>query len=139
MSMSTNIADLPGPTPDDMEDQYQQQEQQMYEEEDFYEQPESVQMKIRKVHEVENFEENSENSSGIFELLRKEICEENLLILVFLFVATTPQADDYTRKFLSMLPFSIPTSPFSQTTFKCVLLLLLMVLIKNYFLSYIRV
>ena len=70
MSMSTNIADLPGPKPEEFEDEEYEYEEEMMEEEElqppqqlqrevYYEQPSSIKMDIKKVKRKVQEEEES--------------------------------------------------------------------------------
>jgi hypothetical protein len=151
--MSTNISDLPGPseeedyeTQEDMyyeqdeEPQYhrepvkQQQRQYQGREEDLYRRDDGVvHMNIKKSVK-EEFE-----TPGIFDMLRKEITEENLLIFIIIFLSTTDYANNYTRQILSMLSFNVNTSSLTITLIKCALLLLIFIIAKNYVLPYIKV
>ena len=151
MSMSTNISDLPGPTEDneshesfedtrdtrdtrdtqDMDREYDEpRTRRQFSQDASYEQPSRIKMDIKKV----NRQHNSENQS-IFSIIKREINEENLLILFVLYVASTSLIDDYVRKFLIAMSFN--TS--SLFIFKCVVLLIVFILSKNYLLPYIRV
>jgi hypothetical protein len=164
--MSTNIADLPGPLPEDIEEVPQHFEQQrlpsgerpqndnrpefngnihetdgFYAEnymsqpkEVYYEQPSSIKMDIKKVNKNQK-EEFGEQ--GIFDMLRREINEENLLVLIILFIATTPYTDEYTKKFLSLFSFNTNSS-FTFNIIKCLLLLLIFILVKIYILPQIK-
>lgn len=143
MSMSTNIADLPGPEPDDFEDNVshesfedvQKREPQIQRrqipQEKLYEQPSRIKMDIKKI----NKEKNKTDERGIFDIIKSEVNEENLLILIILYVASTSLIDDYVRKLLSIMSFN--TS--SIFIVKCVILLLVFVLAKHILLPYIRV
>ena len=144
--MSTNIDDLPGPAPEeneyeneyDYDDNYEQEED--YEEfidnqedkplpkEVYYEQPQKIKMNIRKRKEAKE-------DDDLFETIKKEVNEENLLIAVFLYLATTNIADEYTRKLVNMTSFNIGSN-FTLNIVKCVLLLILFILVKNFVLPY---
>ena len=116
MNMSTIIDDLPDADyaeneefeGDFEEQQYSSQHKEPHQhgthyrvqEEDLYDN-QSNQMNIRKKYKNESF----------FSILKKEINEKNLLILIILFVATIPASTDYTEKFLTM--FSISTTTFT--------------------------
>lgn len=141
--MSTNIADLPGPKPEEFEDEeYEYEEEDVMDEQEdipqqqlqrevFYEQPSSIKMDIRKakrkVHEDES----------MFDMIRKEVNEENLLILAILYIASTSLVDDYARKVLSFMSLSNSSSMVVNIV-KCVLLLLVFILVKNYLLPYLK-
>ena len=153
MSMSTNIADLPGPGPEDIEESPEEIHYQDYQDDNhhddhneyirennsrppakeiYYEQPTSIKMDIKKLNKKEHFEEQ-----GTFDILRKEINEENLLILVVLFIATSPYADVYTKKLLELFSFNT-TSSFTFNIIKCVALLIIFIVIKLYVLPSIK-
>ena len=153
MSMSTNIADLPGPVPEDIEEIPEEIHYQDYQDDNhhddhneyirennsrppakeiYYEQPTSMKMDIKKLNKKEHFEEQ-----GTFDILRKEINEENLLILVVLFIATSPYADVYTKKLLELFSFNT-TSSFTFNIIKCVALLIIFIVIKLYVLPSIK-
>ena len=152
MSMSTNIEDLPGPTPEeyDYENENQRQDNEdEYEYDDgryedfredevlderqipkevFYEQPQKIKMNIRK-------RKTQKEEEDLFETIKKEVNEENLLIAIFLYLATTNIADEYTKKLLNMTSFNISSS-FTLNIIKCVLLLVLFILVKHFVLPY---
>lgn len=132
MSMSTNIADLPGPTPEEYEQQYEPQHEEP--QHNYQEEEQPIRMNIKKVGEMENFD-----SPSFIGILTKEVTEENLLILAILILATTKQADEYTRRLLSMFSFSMYTSNFTMSVIKCILLLLLFIIFKNYVLPHLKV
>jgi hypothetical protein len=154
--MSTEIADLPGPPEQEFETQeeihYEKPQQQYHREpnrelhrnqerhylpeENLYEREgegSNVRMNIKK-NQMEHFE-----APGLFDIFKKEINEENVLIFIILFLSTTNYANDYTRKILSMLSFNINTSSTTITLMKCVLLLLIYIIAKNYILPYLKV
>lgn len=147
MSMSTNIADLPGPKPEEYdEDEYIQEDEYEYEEEQdmeefnqppsremYYEQPPAIQMNIKKVKRKELKEEDD----SMFDIIRKEVNEENLLILVILYLASTSLLDEYAKKVLTLVSFN--HSSMFVNIVKCVILLLVFILVKNYLLPYIKV
>lgn len=149
MSMSTNIADLPGPKPEENDEEEYIQEYEYennsneYEQEDFeprmenelpkemfYEQPSAIKMNIKKAHK-----EKQEDES-MFEMLKREVNEENLLILIILYVASTSLVDEYAKKVLTLVSFN--TSSFAVNIVKCVLLLIAFIIAKNYILPYIK-
>lgn len=144
--MSTNISDLPGPEEieeiEDVEEEVYEQryrdtepiqhrnyQHQYVSERDLYEQEQPIKMNIRK----------SVESPSIFNIVRNEVTEENLLIFVIIFLATSHYTNDYTRKILSLLSFNIHTSNLTITFTKCALLLLLFIVVKNYILPYFKV
>lgn len=159
MSMSTNIADLPGPAPEEYEqemreefedarEQREQREQRVQEQdikpppqqqrpiakEALYEQPSRIKMDVKKIHKKQ--QEKVEEQS-MFSLIKSEVSEENLLILVVLYIASTSLIDEYVRKLLSLASFN--PSSFAVNILKCVILLLVFILAKHFLLPYIRV
>lgn len=143
MSMSTNIADLPGPIPENMEDNLSQEsfedvreriepvQRRQIPTEKLYEQPSRIKMDIKKVNKAKNRSEEM----GIFDIIKNEVNEENLLILIVLYIASTPLIDEYVKKALNLMSFN--TS--SIFIFKCVILLLVFILAKHLLLPYIKV
>lgn len=155
-TMSTNISDLPGPSEEDYEvneeiyydhpepqnhnnnhnNKYDNEIRTSYNprEEDLYQhQEENVKMNIKK-----NIKEDFDTPS-LFDVFKREISEENVLIFIILFLSTSHYADDYTRKLLSFLSFNVNTSNLTITLIKCALLLLIYIIVKNYILPYIKV
>lgn len=154
MSMSTNIDDLPGPVPEELEYDEEEQEydyenendrydsyENSYEEQDedkpltkelFFEQPPKIKMNIRKRKET------FVDESDMFDTLKKEVNEENLLLVVFFYLATTSMADEYTKKLLNMVSFNVSSS-LTLNIIKAVLLLVIFILAKYFILPYLRV
>lgn len=141
-TMSTNISDLPGPSDEtdyeqEQEPQYRQEPEPQYREQyrEHRQEPERYREPYRESKSVrENFE-----TIGLFDILRKEINEENLLIFIIIFLSTSKYTDDYTRQLLSMLSFNVNTSSLTITLIKCALLLLIYVLVKNYLLVHVQI
>lgn len=143
--MSTDIDDLPGPIPDEEQyEQYEQYEQsdqqheqsnqqydQSYEKrhDQVYEQRQSnISSNIqKKLESVETFQQD-EN------IFSKEFTMEYLLILIVIFLSTMPVSDEYTRKFVVMLPFNLIRSSMMVNVVKCLLLLIIFIIVKNYIL-----
>ena len=156
MAMSTNISDLPGPQPEDSPEyndnisdmQQIQQMQQINSQESFkddlkedtnesdsniiYEQPSKIKMDIRKVNSLKA----KDNST--LGVLYNELNEENLLILIILYISSTSLSNEYTQKLLSMISFNVNNNLIITIT-KCVLLLLLFIIVKLYILPNIKV
>lgn len=142
MSMSTNIADLPGPKPEEFEDEEYEYEEEMMEEEElqpqqqlprevYYEQPSSIKMDIKKVKRKVQEEES------MFDMIKREVNEENLLILVILYIASTSLLDEYAKKVLSFVSMNNSSSMIVNIV-KCVMLLLVFIIAKNYLLPYLK-
>jgi len=144
--MSTNIADLPGPAPEDIEDNISQesfedvreriepQTQRQIPKEKLYEQPSRIKMDIKKIHK----ETIKNEELGVFDIIKSEVSEENLLILIVLYIASTSLIDEYVKKLLNLISFNTSSSLFVNIL-KCVILLLVFVLAKYLLLPYIRV
>lgn len=131
--MSTNISDLPDP---------EEIEEEIYE--DRHRDQESIQRPIQHIN-YQNHEKpikmnikKSSESRSVFDSIRNEVTEENFLIFVIIFLATSHYTD---TKILSLLSFNniLNTSSSTITLMKCVLLLLLFIIVKNYLLPYIKV
>jgi hypothetical protein len=140
--MSTNIADLPGPKPEEFEDEEYEYEEEMMEEEElqpqqqlpreaYYEQPSSIKMDIKKVKRKVQEEES------MFDMIKREVNEENLLILVILYIASTSLLDEYAKKVLSFVSMNNSSSMIVNIV-KCVMLLLVFIIAKNYLLPYLK-
>jgi hypothetical protein len=148
MSMSTNIADLPGPIPEDNEDNVSQEEefedvedrhmeqspqkQLPIKKEVLYEQPSIIKMDIKKVNK-----KSQDKESSIFDIIKNEVNEENLLILILLYIASTSLVDNYARKVLSFMSFNT----FNNVTVnivKALGLCLLFIIVKYFLLPYIK-
>jgi hypothetical protein len=145
--MSTNIADLPGPAPEDMEDNLSQEsfedvreriepqvQRRQIPKENLYEQPSRIKMDIKKVNKIKAKNEEL----GVFDIIKNEVNEENLLILIVLYIASTPLIDDYVKKILNIMSFNTSSS-LVVNILKCVILLLVFILAKHILLPYIRV
>ena len=152
MSMSTKIEDLPGYTPDEinnelmqqqqmqqqqMQQQQMQQQQMQHRQEEAYDDS-SIKMNIKKrVHFQENFE-NQNEPGGIISFLNSQINEDNLLLLFILIVASRKEVNN----FLHMLPYIgefLHTSSLLSNISKSILLLLLYILTKAYILPKIKI
>ena len=153
MSMSTNIADLPGPAPEEYEQEMREefedtreqreqerdikpllQQQRPIAKEALYEQPSRIKMDVKKIQK--KHQEQVEEQS-MFSLIKSEVSEENLLILIVLYIASTSLIDEYVRKLLSLASFN--PSSFAINVLKCVILILVFILAKHFLLPYIRV
>ena len=146
MVMSTNISDLPGSSPEESYDEvsHEQVEQYHYKnainehEINGYDKSEpvyqtsNISSHIKKNTREDFTVENVEDDKSVFNIFTKEFTKENLLMLIIIYIATLPQADEYTRKFLVMLPFNLIRSPIIVTVSKCLLLVIFLIIIKNY-------
>lgn len=133
MNMSTSIDDLPGPHPEEIH---------IVSNETFEDPPD--------IKDRETYIENSDDSKvtaniskkiqspGLFEKIlksiKKELNEENLLILCFIFVATLSSSNEQTRRFLAILPINngFGYSHSTVTFVKCILLLIALILVKKF-------
>lgn len=138
-TMSTNISDLPGPSDEtDYEQEPRQEPEPQYREQYREHRQEPERYREQPYQESKSVRENFE-TIGLFDILRKEINEENLLIFIIIFLSTSKYTDDYTRQLLSMLSFNVNTSSLTITLIKCALLLLIYVLVKNYLLVHVQI
>lgn len=150
MSMSTRIEDLPGPIPEDilgdlsniqMEDIRQETEEQVRYNTMHNKQPilpemykdhpneSNIKMDIKK---RVKFEDESENkNSDMFSFLKSQINEENALLLIVLMLASRNETDDYIKLYLK-------TSDILTIVVRCVLILLLYLIFKNFVLPKIK-
>jgi len=145
MSMSTRIDDLPGEM-EDLNDISQIQD-------DINRDPRpineivdqngsNVRMNIKKrVHfkedDDENEEEDDEYESDLFQYLKFQFSEENILIFVLLIISSRSEFDNY----MTRLPFIssyIMESSVMTTILKAIILLIIYILFKRYILSSIK-
>lgn len=138
MSMSTNIDDLPGPR--DEIDMVNMEDVDNLEDIEEFEQtiptsvpnltytPSPINMDIKKV--------NSKDE-GIFDIIKSEVNETNLLIVVLFFIASISLFDEYIKKLLASVSFN--TNTLTLAIVKSILLLLIFILTKYWLLPYIRV
>jgi hypothetical protein len=136
--MSTNIDDLPGPR--DEIDMVNMEDVDNLEEIEEFEQtiptsvpnltytPSPINMDIKKV--------NSKDE-GIFDIIKSEVNETNLLIVVLFFIASISFFDEYIKKLLASVSFN--TNTLTLAIVKSILLLLIFILTKYWLLPYIRV
>jgi hypothetical protein len=125
--MSSMIEDLPGPQPEiEVPEEYHSQQNNNENYNENYNEPDS---------RIENFDENIKlqirKKNGIFDNIQKEFNKENLLIFIILYLATLPESNEIIRKILS----SLTTNAYSHTIvtlLKCALLIVLLIVIKNY-------
>ena len=155
MSMSTNIDDLPGPSPDENNYEYEENLEDDYDYEQYtddvtsntqplpvsqkndskdlyYDQPSKIKMDIRKR------KNKQDNSNDTFELIKNEINEENLLLLAILYLSSMNITEEYTKKFLSLLSIN-NSSSLIVTIVKSVLLLIIFILAKYFLLPYLSI
>lgn len=165
--MSTNIADLPGPTEEEYdnntyeenyentsiqernvenenenenedEPKYNYEKPKFIEKNELYEQPTKIKMDIKKLNQINNNNNNNNTQEkGIFDIVTGEVTEENLLILIILYIASSSLLDEYVKHILTMISFNI--SNFNMNIAKAIGLLLLFIIFKIFLLPYIRV
>jgi len=132
--MSTNIDDLPGPHPeeDDIEEESlnsimsNNDNERPLRGEQYYEQPTLIKMDIKKI----------KKEDGILDIIKKEINEENVVLLVLFYIASTTLINDYAKKLLNTISLSI--SDFAVNVVKGVTLLLIFIAFKYVILPYIK-
>jgi hypothetical protein len=146
--MSTRIDDLPGPQiSENVRDlDIRQSQEQRYE---LQQHPEplsnasgGINMNIKKkVHfkdEDEYLEEEDETSPSFLSIMKSEINEENLLLLVLLVMICRPELDGYMRM-VPVIGSYFANSSLLLIIAKSILILMLFILTKHYILPKIRV
>lgn len=145
MSMSTNIDDLPGPSDEMNMDIDMGMDMDMDMELEEFEQtisdtptstpnfiptltPSTIKMDIKKVNNKDE---------GLFDIIKSEVNETNLLIIILFFIASISFFDEYIKKLLISLSFN--TNSLTLAIVKSILLLLIFILAKYFLLPYIKV
>lgn len=156
MSMSTRIDDLPGPIDEELMDDLSQIQNDINENprqingnprqnnELFDQNQTNVKMNINKRvrfkdqnESKELEEEDDEEEINLFQYIKSQFSEENVLIFVMLMIASRPEFDNYMTK----LPFFsnyIYESSIITSILKAVILLIIYILFKRYVLSSIK-
>jgi hypothetical protein len=141
--MSTKIEDLPGPLPDDVQNDINELQGEMNnaidEDPRLYERVEPNQSNIRlnvskkQVH----FANDDNTESGVLSNLKSEINEENSLLMIILIVATLPKIDRFVRQ----IPFvqSYITNDLMISFFKAALLVVAFIILKRYLLPKLKI
>jgi hypothetical protein len=156
--MSTRIEDLPGPIPEDIlgdlsniqntQDIRQQTEEQVKHNTIHNKQPilpemykdhptdSNIKMNIKKrvKFEDENEDENKKDDNeknDMFSFFKSQINEENALLLIVLMLASRSESDDYIKLYLK-------TSDILTIVVRCVLILLVYLIFKNFVLPKIK-
>jgi hypothetical protein len=154
--MSTRIEDLPGPIPEDIlgdlsniqnttNIRQQTEEQVMYNTihnkqppvlpEIYKDHPNdsNIKMNIKKrvKFQDEDEDEDDNKNSDMFSFFKSQINEENVLLLIVLMLASRNETDDYIKLYLK-------TSDILTIVIRCVLILLLYLLFKNFLLPKIK-
>ena len=144
MSMSTNIDDLPGPSDEmnmdidmgmDMDMDMDMELEQTISDTptstpNFIPTltPSTIKMDIKKVNNKDE---------GLFDIIKSEVNETNLLIIILFFIASISFFDEYIKKLLISLSFN--TNSLTLAIVKSILLLLIFILAKYFLLPYIKV
>jgi hypothetical protein len=155
--MSTRIEDLPGPIPEDilgdlsniqmgdiqMEDIRQETEEQVRYNTMHNKQPilpemykdhpneSNIKIDIKKRVKFEDESESENKNSDMFSFFKSQINEENALLLIVLMLASRNETDDYIKLYLK-------TSDILTIVVRCVLILLLYLIFKNFVLPKIK-
>jgi hypothetical protein len=154
--MSTRIEDLPGPIPEDIlgdlsniqmgdiqmediQDRQETEEQVRYntihnKQSILYKDhpnESNIKMDIKKRVKFEDESESENKNSDIFSFFKSQINEENVLLLIVLMLASRNETDDYIKLYLK-------TSDILTIVVRCVLILLLYLIFKNFVLPKIK-
>lgn len=150
MSMSTRIDDLPGPIDEELIDDLSQIQNDINQNprqiNELVDQNQTnVKMNINKrvrfkdendYKEIEEFEVDEEDTD-LFQYIKSQFSEENVLIFVMLMIASRKEFDNYMTK----LPFVsnyISESSIMTSILKAILLLIVYILFKRYILSSVK-
>lgn len=147
MSMSTRIDDLPGPIDEELVDDLSQIQNDINQNprqinELIDQNQTNVKMNINKrvrfkdENEYKEFEEDEEETD-LFQYIKSQFSEENVLIFVMLMIASRKEFDNYMTK----LPFVsnyISESTIITSILKAILLLIVYILFKRYILSSVK-
>lgn len=147
MSMSTKIDDLPGPINEELVDDLSKIQNDINKNprqiNELVDQNQTnVKMNINKrvrfkdENEYKEFEED-EDETDLFQYIKSQFSEENVLIFVMLMIASRPEFDNYMTK----LPFVsnyISESTIITSILKAILLLIVYILFKRYILSSVK-
>jgi hypothetical protein len=148
MSMSTRIEDLPDYLSDQMLDD-RQDEQLMYNTMKNKYIPDNIQHSLQDVPVDSNikmnvkkrvsFQDSNDESSETFDekesllsYLQSQINEENVLLFIVLILASRDYMDSYITRYFSV------TSDLLTVVIRCVIILIMYILFKYYFLSKLR-
>lgn len=145
--MSTRIDDLPGPIDEELVDDLSQIQNDINQNprqinELIDQNQTNVKMNINKrvrfkdENEYKEFEED-EDETDLFQYIKSQFSEENVLIFVMLMIASRKEFDNYMTK----LPFVsnyISESTIITSILKAILLLIVYILFKRYILSSVK-
>jgi hypothetical protein len=163
MSMSTYISDLPGPQEEEyapvenVEVYHEDDHEHVTEHEREHEPHKKNTLKHEKESDVflkehlENYDNTQDSpikvnikkkdtntqasSPSLYESIKREFNEQNILIFILLFIATLPQSNEIIRKGLMSFANTSGYSHMSITLIKCALLLLVFILVKRFLFS----
>ena len=151
-NMSTRIDDLPGPQPNEpgLPDDIQQDIQELNQLQDSITNTNTNSSQTSSAQKIEPYEsnikadirkrvrfaeENKQEPEGIFDIIKTEINEENLLLLGVLLIASTPTMTEYIER---MIP-GHTSDGWTMMLFKAALMLILFIVSKRYLLPYIKI
>lgn len=148
--MSTSIDELPGPLPEEYLLEEEEEEENINDNDNGRTQNFNIHgyPDENQQRKIEKYEDNNNKKSNInieikrkskqlsyFQIISKELNEENLLIFGILLLACLPQVTEYIVHFIMITPLKdFFKSSISVSLFKCFLLLVLFLIIKNYIL-----
>ena len=146
--MSTKIDDLPGSINDEMIDDLSQIQSDINQNprqfNELVDQNQTnVKMNIKKrvqfneQNEYNEYEQEEQEETDLFQYLKSQFSEENVLIFVLLMIGSRPELDNYMTK----LPFVsnyISDSSIMTSILKAIILLIIYILFKRYMLSSIK-
>ena len=148
MSMSTRIDELPGEMEylndlSQIQDDINENPRQINEMED--QNGSNVKMNIKKRvrfkdndnDDDENEEEEEEDESDLFQYLKSQFSEENILIFVLLIISSRSDFDNYMTK-LPFISNYLLESSIMTTILKSIMLIIIYILFKRYILSSIK-
>ncbi len=145
MSMSSMIEDLPGPQDNlEISQQNEMSEIEMQQIEMQQRQQMEQRREMEEMQRIENFEEKStpikleikkKSETGILDTIKSEFNVNNLVILVALYLACIPESNEIIRKVLSTFSNNA-YSHFMVTIFKCIVLLLIIIITKHLYTKY---
>jgi len=96
----------------------------------------NIKADIRKrVRFTDENKDNEQSSEGIFDVIKNEINEENILLLAVLLVASMPAWTGYINQFLP----GYTSDSWSMMLIKAGLMLVIFIIAKHYLLPYIKI
>ena len=146
-NMSTRIDDLPGPQSNDpgLPDDIQQDIQELNQLQDSINTSQTnsgrniepyesnIKADIRK--RVRFAEEKQQDPEGIFDIIKTEINEENMLLMGVLLIASTPTITEYIQRIVP----GYTSDGWTMMLIKAALMLVLFIVSKRYLLPYIKI